>query len=87
MSEAIALINQIDDADERVGALAAVISRVPDGLKDKALLALIDATGHAQRSVALSAVQAGVRPTFELGGQEVVLELLRAITDVCRWYP
>jgi len=77
----------ITDESSRSWALAELVRCVPTAGQVDALLTLIDAAGKVARPAALSAAAAGARATFELGGQEAVLELRRAINDLCRWYP
>ena len=43
--------------------------------------------GNLSRQESLVAAIAASGPIFELGGHRAVLDLCRAIGDVCRWYP
>jgi len=87
LGEALAAAKAIGNKDYRSHVLAALVGWLPSTLQVDALLTLIDAVGNVSRSASLSAVTAGSRPTVELGGPGAVLELRRAINDVCRWYP
>jgi len=83
----LAAVKAIRNDYARSKALADLVGCVPAAVQVDALLTLIDAAGNLSRPDALSAAAAGSRPTFEVGGQMAVLELHRAINDVCRWYP
>jgi cytochrome bd-type quinol oxidase subunit 2 len=85
--EALAAAKAIRNNDSRLGVLAAVVGCVPYTLKLEPLLALIDEVASASRPTSLLVVNEGSRPTYELGGQPALLELRRAINDVCNWYP
>jgi hypothetical protein len=87
LGEAFSVIQAIRDQDESTKALGGLIGRVTGTLKGAVLLAMIDAVGDASRSSALAAVESSAGPTYELGGQEAVIDLCRAIKDVCNWYP
>jgi|SRR5271166_123767 len=87
LGEALAAAKAIGDASERISTLDALVGWLPSTLQADALVALIDAAGNVSRSQSLFRVINASRPTFELGGPGAVLELRRAINDVCRWYP
>jgi hypothetical protein len=79
----------IDEADARlqvVAKLAHLGEKLPPAIQVEATLTLIDAAGTASRPAALSAAAQGSVLTFRHGGERAVLELCRAINDVCRWY-
>jgi hypothetical protein len=87
LGEVLASASAITSENSRSSALAELVGCVPAAVQVDVLLTLIDAVGKVARPTALSAAAAGARPTFDLGGQGAVLELRRAINDVCRWYP
>jgi len=87
LDEALICAKAIGDENRRSGALSALVGWLLSNLQVDGLLALIDSVGNVSRPASLSAVIDSSRPTFELGGQEAVLELRRSINDVCSWYP
>ena len=86
LGEALAVAKGISDADSRLKILVALVGSAPDYLKSEALLPLIEIAGRASRVGALSAAQTTAPQTFELGGENAILMLRRAISDVCSWY-
>jgi hypothetical protein len=86
-ADAVQAAKVIGDASHRSRALAALAIHVagPDG---KALMiALLDTVSNVSRSDALQAATNAATLTAKLGGSSTLMELRRAINDVCSWYP
>ena len=77
----------ITDVGNRFTNFALMIRRLPLTNNVNELLALLETTGLVSRKAILTATQAGARQTYELGGEEAIYDVCRAITDVGRWYP
>lgn len=87
IAEALAGDKNITDTEHRLIALTELLPTLPPDKQLDTLLAMIDAAENSPRAQALSAAASGAYATLKFGGQEALLTLWRAISDVCRWYP
>ena len=87
LCEVLDMVKATLNVDQRSKALAATLGFFPNPLRVRGLFALIDTVRDVPRKEALSAARAAAAPTFEFGGRAAVIEVGRAIQDICSWYP
>jgi hypothetical protein len=87
LGEAIVDAKNIIDRTQQSEILAELLCHVQSHQKIDTILALVEAASGSSRLLALSVVKTCAAATYEIEGEEAVLELCRAVKDTCRWFP